>query len=165
MRTPIFAIVACLIAAPAGAQLNRDLIKEYDPQLWPIQIEFVDGITDGCLPRPGVIKTTMELGLRRAGLRPTDQISPWRFLVDTTGKQLGEGVWSDTCIASVTVSLDWSRWFYEVNSEQGYYLRIPVFFQFGIVHGSRSTMQRSLNNAVREIVDQYANEILKAMEQ
>lgn len=180
MRTLILAVLACLIAAPAGAQeqfgkddprvrevelSNADLIKGYDSQLWHIQTAFHDQVTDGCLPRPNAIKTTLELGIRRARLNPVNEFSPWNMTVTAFGSELTSGRSAlGSCYVTIIASFENWRWFYSADSQKGYYLQVPILRRVRTVLGPKSGMQSQVKENVSEIVDEFVNEILKATE-
>lgn len=186
MRTLVLAVLACLIAAPAeagkaGGTLNSVLLERYFKREDPIQVVFSDGVTGGCLPRPKAIEIAIELGLRRAGLNPDgDNLSVWSLLVQPFGAEptyKGGGALG-ACTVTVTAALYWTgavraqTWVPDkTDGETGEFvgddlivLSVPAIEEVRYILANKHEMQTSIREMVSEIVDEFSNEILKAME-
>lgn len=164
MRTLILVLLACLIAAPAGAQ-NPDLLAHFERDT-PVQVTFIDNVSDGCLPRPKAIETVMELGLQRAGLRPTKDESFWTLQVTAGGYETTYegGAGTGDCVVTIAPMFYWYWPLDPRGPKEELWLSVPVISWTGILSGPKSQMQEAVRNAVAEAVDDMANEILKATE-
>ena len=172
MRTLILAAMLCLVAVPARADImlaNRDLIERYFQGDEPIFIKFVDGIKDGCLPRPDAVYSAIEAGLRRVGLQTVDQRdnARWTLLVSTAGSEMeaGDGSGTGTCYGGVAAKLV-MRWAFRdlVKPEDRIRLAVTGLEGGFVLYGDKPSMQRYINKRVSEIVDEFAYEILQATE-
>jgi hypothetical protein len=189
MRALLLAALACLITAPAGAQerLNKDstnfgeadprvfvvrnidLIRRYFRRKYLIKIDFHDGVTDGCLPRPSAIKTAIELGLRRAGLNPDgDDSALWLLTVSAFGSELKyqDGNRAGHCNVGLNAEFVIRDFFRDYdNPEEVLYFGVPATQSSFTLYSDKSRMQENLRETVSEVVDEFANEILKATQE
>jgi hypothetical protein len=172
MRSLIIAALLCLIAGPARADImlaNRDLIERYFQGDEPIFISFADGIKDGCLPRPDAVRSAIEAGLRRAGLTPTDNQgnSRWTLLISAAGSEMKarDGSGTNTCYAGVEARLV-MRWAFRdlIRPEEQIRLAVTGLEGGSIMYGGKPSMQRRINGALSDLVDEFAYEILQAIE-
>lgn len=123
-----------------------------------IRVFVEDNVTDGCLPRPIVLRTEAELILRRSGIRLESSLDSHMLLIKATGfelKQVGTPI--GACTASLDVELrnvevlsDGSSGLVEGSSAGGTYV------------GPKELFQNYLREQVNEWVTELANEILKA---
>ena len=169
MRTLILAAVLFLIAVPARAEVilfNGGLIQKYFKADEPIFISFNDRVKDGCLPQPEAIKTTMELGLRRSGLIPTDKqgVAGWTLQIVTAGAEIKSKDKLDICHAVVDAKLilGWSFRDYD-NPDEWISLSVPALVQSFFMDVSKPSMQSHINESVNMIVKEFTTEILKTV--
>ena len=170
MRTLILAAVLWLIAVPARAEVilfNDGLIQRYFKLDEPIFINFHDRVKDGCLPQPEAIKTTIELGLRRSGLIPTDKqgIARWTLQIVTAGAEIKSKGKLDICRAVVDAKLilGWSFRDYN-NPDEWISLSVPALVQGLNMDASKPSMQSHINDSINRIVTEFTTEILKSVE-
>lgn len=172
MRTLIVAAVLCLIAAPARAEVvifNGELIQRYFKLDEPIFIFFNDWIQDDCLPQPEAIKSTIDLGLRRSGLKPTDQqgTASWTLSIFVAAAEIRSedkkalGI----CYARVDAKLILGRAFRDYsNPDERISLSVPGLVQGVVAYTGKPGTQSYIDESVNKIVDEFAIEILKALD-
>jgi hypothetical protein len=163
MRTLILAALVCLIAVPADAS-NEELLKFFRRDI-EIEVLFDEKVKHGCLPRPKAIEMVMELGLQRAGLRPATKSSVFVLYVRAAGYQLEYGKErTGPCIiileSEFILSLPFTIFGFDVLLD----LDVPALAQTEVLSSEKSRMQSHVKETVTEVVDKFANEILKATE-
>lgn len=170
MRALMLAALACLIAGPAGAQIedfNRALIENHFARDMPIYVKFIDDMRDGCLPRPKAIESAMELGVQRAGLKlGKRESSSWVLGVVAYGDELkfANRRHSGSCTFVVRAMFARGSMFIDVTDNKDEMLllveALSAMSRVGIA--DKAGAQDDIKSVVSDIVDGFANEILKA---
>lgn len=173
MRILILAAAAWLIAAPAGAQMfpEADLVEMYFTRSDPIRVVYYEDVTDGCRPRRRAIESTIIERLFVAGLTPTEApvgvFPDWVLEMTAAG---GESKYEDRsptgyCNIAVHISFTLKHPF-RLHDEphREVLLSIPALQDVHAVGARKSRARDEIEDAVAEIMDEFAREILKAME-
>lgn len=154
---PALALAFGLLAvSPAGAQYYDE---EQLPNVEEVLVFVDDGVRDGCLPQPNVLKVAAELVLRRSGIKVVESKEKGRL---THGLFIGANGYAPRavphfCSASLRVEL--RRFQYQRDETVG----LVVAASFGGVYsGPKASFQQQLREVVNERVTALANEILKA---
>jgi len=123
-----------------------------------VEVLVVDGVRDGCLPRPGILKTEAELILRRSGIKVEAGSNPHKIQIIVTGFELERG---ETPIGSCVAKLGVEVWRFE-SLLDGTIGMVTASTGSSLLDGDKDTFQNQLRNMVNEKVTELANEILKA---
>ena len=173
MRTLILAVLACLIAAPAGAQMfpEPDLIELYFTRSDPVRVMYYEDVTDGCRPRRHAIESTIIESLFVAGLTPTRAptggLADWVLEMTAVG---GESKYEDRsptgyCNLAIHTRFTLNHPFRLYDRPHWEVLLSVLALQdIRAVGARKSRAQDEIEEAVSEIMDEFAREILKAME-
>lgn len=130
-------------------------------------ITVADQVKDGCLPRPGALKDAMEVSLRKSGFQIDTERQP-------LGKQiiivaLGYARGADSCVVSLRAELRlWmlSNVPHMSNDIENRNTLILHSHLIGhdLLSGSKSTMQKRLEDASREYADTLFLSIRRAQD-
>ena len=158
IATALIVALVPLLALPVSDARGQYFDEHQLARVERIHLLLEDGVKDGCLPRPDVLKTEAELILRRSGIQVeagrdshTLQLTPTGFQMKTRGQPL------EACAASLSVEL----WRFETLSDQSFGL-VQASTSTYLFVGPKETFQDELRRIVNEHVSELANEILKA---
>ena len=154
---PAAAILALLILPQVAQAQTNQLAKVNE-----IHVTVNDGIKDGCLPSPNILKVEAELVLRRSGIRVSDELgdSVHQLEITTNGKELtigGGRAPSGECVAAVSFQL--GRWELLANGTAGF---IQADNFLNSYYGPKGSFQNEIRVNINEMATILANEILKA---
>ena len=150
----IVALLAVSVLPVSYARAQYFTEEEQLAKVVEIKVAVADHVKDGCLPRPGILKSEAELILRRSGFQVDDDAVRDTLLLAPLGSKIPS---SGNC--AVALEINMVR--YELLSDESYGL-VLSFARTSLHWGPKAGLQEQLRSAVNQLVTELANEILKA---
>ena len=150
----IVALLVVLVQPVSDARAQYFTEEKQLAKVAEIKVAVADHAKDGCLPRPGILKTEAELILRRSGLQVDDDALRDTLLLTPLGSEI-----PSTGACAVTLEIKLAK--YELLSDESYGL-VLSFARTSLHWGPKAGLQEQLRTAVNQLVTELANEILKA---
>ena len=155
----VIALLAILVM-PVSHVRAQDYNASQLEKVKAVEVSVIDGVKDGCLPNPRVLKTEAELILRRSGIEVEAGLTSHTLQISATGFELKRGSTRTpvgTCVAALEVMV--FRWEGLFDQSAG---TVIASSYTNVLVGDKETFQNDLRNSVNEEVTAVANEILKA---
>ncbi len=150
----IVALLMVLVRPASDARAQYFTEEEQLAKVVAIKVAVADHVKDGCLPRPGILKSEAELILRRSGFQVDDDAVRDTLLLAPLGSKI-----PSTGDCAVALEINMVR--YELLSDESYGL-VLSFARTSLHWGPKAGLQEQLRSAVNQLVTELANEILKA---
>ena len=181
MRIPILVALTCLIVASAVAAEPIDpRIKEFFDRDEPIVVLVVDrtyeggSISKACVPQPGAIYAPIESGLTRMNLKSGSERGLWMLIITLMGGYTtAAGLPPDQCDMTVEVTF-WERSpvfdgkkatdIDEIDTKKFSLPGIPFYLEHYQITRAQPYAQAGVEETVSRAVDEFATELLKAIE-
>ncbi|MDH5556076.1 MAG: hypothetical protein OEZ03_01930 [Alphaproteobacteria bacterium] len=169
MRLLSWATILVFLVVPFASAQNshsRGVMEEYLRRDQPLMILFDDQTSDACrLPRPGVVRAIMVIGLRQAGFTPTDGESKWMVgisvfatPVNDTRRTNAEG--GRECEVHV-FAMTGAFWPLRDASVSGKRYLVPVLSDTHHWHCGEAEIQEYVEQTIAGIIDEFSVEMLK----
>jgi hypothetical protein len=150
----IVALLMVLVRPASDARAQYFTEEEQLAKVVEIKVAVADHVKDGCLPRPGILKSEAELILRRSGFQVDDDAVRDTLLLAPLGSEIPS---TGNCVVALEINM--VR--YELLSDESYGL-VLSFARTSLHWGPKAGLQEQLRNAVNQLVTELANEIFKA---